>query len=278
MKKKYYNQKSISIIEKKINKLNKKSNFEKFLFKILTYIFFLIVFFHQYIIEYYIFGFLGYILNYFNAFSQSFFDTTKNEYSSSIEPHLSNLDNNSYGIIIINGLTIIIIFIFYIIFITINSYKTLFFKNGFPLYSNKKNFFLKLIIFNFNPLFGIFNTFNNQIKIKIAIIFYIILFIILLINIIILYYNFTSYPCAMTNIFIFLDFFLLISFISELIIYLTKSYNDTFKFNIIKIIIELANSIFLTILFIFKKEEYSTNLFETNLFNKTFKLLNHDDI
>ena len=278
MKKKYYNKKSISIIEKKINKLDKKSNFEKIFFKILTYIFFLIVFFHQYIIEYYIFGFLGYILNYLNAFSQSFFETTKNEYSSSIENHLSNIDDNIYGIIVINALTIFMILIFYIIFIIINSYKTLFFENGFPLYSNKKNFFVKLIIFNFNPLFGIFNTFNNQIKIKIAIIFYIILIIILLINIIILYYNFTSYPSVMSSIFIFLEFFLLISFISELIIYLTNSYNNTFKFNIIKIIIELVNSIFLTILFIFKKEEYSTNLFETNLFNKTFKLLNHDDI
>ena len=278
MRKKYYHKKSISITEKKINKLNNNSKFEKNFFKILTYIFFIIVFFHQYIIEYYIFGFLGYILNYLGSFSSNFFETTKNEYSLIIEAHLMNFTNNSFFILVINSITIIMIIIFYIFFIIINSYKTLFFENGFPLYSNKKNFFIKLIIFNFNPLFGIFNTFNNAIKIKIAIILFIILFIILLLNIIIIFYNFTSYPCLLNYIFLFLDFFLLISFISELIIYLTNSYNNTLKFHIIKIIVESANSFFLTILFIFKKEQYSLNSFGNNLFNKSFKLLNPDDI
>ena len=57
MKSKYYNKTIISIVDKKIKNINNSSKFEKKLFKIITYILFVIVFFHQYIIEYYLFGY-----------------------------------------------------------------------------------------------------------------------------------------------------------------------------------------------------------------------------
>ena len=84
MRTKYYNKTAITIIEKKIKNLNNNSKIEKILFKLITYIFFLIVFFHQYILEYYIFGFLGYILNLFGLFKRNFYETANNDFSSNI--------------------------------------------------------------------------------------------------------------------------------------------------------------------------------------------------
>ena len=63
MKNKYFNKNLITVTDRKIKKINQSSTFEKKYFKVLTYFLFLIIFFHQYIYEYYIFGFIGYIIN-----------------------------------------------------------------------------------------------------------------------------------------------------------------------------------------------------------------------
>ena len=54
MRNKYFNNTIITSTEKKMKRINKSSNFEKSLFKIISYFFLFISFFHQYIIEYYI--------------------------------------------------------------------------------------------------------------------------------------------------------------------------------------------------------------------------------
>ena len=56
------------IINLKIKKISENKT-TKTIFKLISYIFFLIVFFHQYITEYYFFGFLGHILYLFGLYS-----------------------------------------------------------------------------------------------------------------------------------------------------------------------------------------------------------------
>ena len=276
MRNKYYNKNFMHSTHNKIKNIN-KSKFQKKLFKILTYIFFLIVFFHQYLIEYYMFGFFGYISYYFGLFNSNNLDNINENYSKEINNHLSNLNINPIILIITNSITIIIIFILFIIFIVINSVKTLFLDNGVTLYTNTKNLIIKIIILNFNPLYGILNSFN-YIKLEITFIFNILFLIILLFDIFIMFYNFSFYPSIMSFTCIFLNVLLIISFIMEIFIYLTNSNQNTLKFNLIKILIILSNTIFITILFIHKKKQRCAKLFEANLFRKSFINLNPDDI
>jgi len=71
-----------------MKKIAKSSNFEKKLFKIISYFFFLISFFHQNIIEYYIFGFIGYLLYLFGILDSKVFDISNEAYSTSIKDHI----------------------------------------------------------------------------------------------------------------------------------------------------------------------------------------------
>ena len=234
MKNKYYNQKITSNVDKKIKIINNSSKFEKKLLKIVTYIFFLIVFFHQYIIEYYLFGFIGYILNYFDIFDESLFSNNKNYY---IVNHFKNLIINPIVSIIINFITIILVLFFFISFMYINSTHALFLNNGIPFYGNKIYFLIKIIFFNFNPLYGLISSFNENIKIKVAIIINIIIVFIILLNIFICFWKFSFYPNIFNYIFLFIELLLYFSNIIELVIYLTNSQIYSLKFNIIKLIV-----------------------------------------
>ena len=277
MKKKYYEKTPVSTIDKKIKKIN-SSNFEKKLFKILTYIFFIIVFFHQYIIEYYLFGFLGYICNFFGIFNESTIENNNIKYTSYILEHLSKLSFQPIIIIIFNLITIILVLSFFILFMSIISTKSLFLNKGIPFYGNKKYLLIKIIIFNYNPLYGILNAFDGKVKNYITIIIIIIICIINFVNIILSFYNFSFYPRRLNHICLFIEFFSFYAIIIELIIYLTNSKIDSLKFDFIKLIIQLSNSLIFCIFYIYKKEEFKLKLFTSNLFNKTFKTLNPDDI
>ena len=57
MRNKYYFKKNISYFEEKIQNVNKSHTLEKIMMKIISFFFFLIAFFHQYIIEYYFIGY-----------------------------------------------------------------------------------------------------------------------------------------------------------------------------------------------------------------------------
>ena len=276
MKSKYYNKNSVTSIDKKIKRINNSSIFQKRIFRIISYIFFFIIFFHQYIIEYYLFGFIGSLLYYFGFFdSESFNISTSKEYSIYINEYFKNLSMNPIFILIISLITIIIIFVFFIIFMLLNSTKTLFLNTGIPFYGNKKYLFIKIIIFNYNQLYGMLNMCNPNLKYKISLVINIISLVIILMDIFLTLYTFSFYPNNLSYICSFMEIFSLIAIIIEIIIYLTDC---NFNLPIYKLIIEVINSFLLTSFYIYKKGQFNMNLFSENLFSKTFKKLNPDDI
>jgi len=278
MKNKYYNNTIITYTEKKMKKITKSSNFEKKMFRIISYCFFFISFFHQYIIEYYIFGFIGYLLYLLGILESEVFDNSNKAYTISIEEHIKKLYFHPIVIIMINLITIILVLIIFILFILINSTKTLFLNNGFCFYNNKINLIIKIIIYNFNPLYGIFNTFPKSIRANVIILIMIILIVIILIDIIISFYKFCFYPNIFNYLCFFFEIFSFFANITEIIIYLTESKINSLKFFLIKISFEFINSFIFTILFIQKKDKNNFKQFSVNLFNKAFQNLNPDDI
>jgi len=231
MRNKYFNNNNmISSLEKKMKIINKSSNFEKKLFKIISYSFFFISFFHQYIIEYYSFGFIGYVAYLFGIFNSNDFYNRNDTYSSSIKKHFKNLWINPIISLVINIITIILILVIFIFFMILNSTKTLFINNGYSIYGNKLYLIIKIIMYNFNPLYGLINLFSKGIKIKISIIFMIFLIITFLIEIIVFFYKFCFYPNILSYLCIFFELFSFFSNISELIIYLTDSKINSLQF------------------------------------------------
>ena len=61
-------------------------------------------------------------------------DQNNIEYSLYIEEHFNSISYYPLPIMIISGIMIVTIFTFFIIFMGINSTKTLYINNGFPLY------------------------------------------------------------------------------------------------------------------------------------------------
>ena len=278
VKNKYYNEIIISNVDKKIKNINNSSKLEKKLFKIIAYILFVIVFFHQYIIEYYFFGFIGYFLNLvFDISDISSISKNQNYYSYMVN-HFKNVRINPIAFIIVNLITIILVLFFFILFMYINSTHGLFLNNGIPFYGNKIYLLIKIIFFNFNPIYGILNTFNDNVKIKITMIINIIICFTILLDIFICFWKFSFYPSIFNYLFIFVELFLFFSNIIELIIYLTNSKIDSLKFNVIKLIVIFLNSFIFLLLFIHKKRESNLDLFSYNLFNRTYKNLNQDGI
>ena len=279
MKLKYHSKNQIDEVNRKLSKINNSSKLEKKAIKIFTYIFFAIAFFHQYIIEYFILGFLINILNSFNIYEQeSFNNTVLKEYSIYINQYILNKTFNSYFIIVITLIVMTLSFLFFIAFMVLNSNKTLFINNGYPFYGNNKYLFIKIIIFNYNELYGLVNMYGSFIKTKIILIITIIDIIILLIDIFLSFFSFSFYPSKLGYMSIFIEFFCIFSNATEILIYLTKSNVNSTKFKLVKLIILLANSAIFTIFFMFKKNENSLKIFADNLFSKSFKVLNPDDI
>ena len=276
MRKKYYYKNSLSSIDKKIKRINNNSKFEKILFKCVSYIFFLIVFFHQYIIEYFIFGIIGSCLYNFGILdSESFNTSVNNDYSIYINSYFKNIKFNTIFIFIICLISIIIIFAFFLLFMLLNSTKTLFLNTGIPFYGNKKYLFLKIILYNYSPLYGFLNMLGYNLKIKITLVIIIINFVIILTGVFLSFYSFSFYPNKVIYMCNFIELFSLVSIITELIIYLT---NAEFDSPVYKFALELINSFILASFFIYKKDEYNLKLFAKNLFVKTFKKMNADDI
>ena len=245
----------------------------------ITYFFFLVIFFHQYIIEYYFFGFFGYILNIFGLLNNSnIFDCTNTKYYLYIEEHIQSMSYNNLKIIIINGIMIFLAFSLFIAFMGINSAKTLFINIGFPLYGNKRYLTIKLVIFNFNLLYSIISMLNSKVRIIATMIVIILILLIILIDIYLSFYHFSYYPSNLTRMCVFIEFFSFISIIIEIILYLSNFKLKYIAYNISKFLFLLLNSFLFTCLFINKKKEYSKRIFAENLFNKTFKILNPNDI
>jgi len=253
MRNKYYNKAQITITDKRINEINQSDTFEKRLIKCLTYFLFLIVFFHQYIFEYYIFGFLGYLLNQFGALNTSEDKNDDGDYIKYMSEHFQNINFPEIFIIFINFITIVILLAIFIFFILINSSKTLYISKNYPINSNQNNLILNAIILNLNPLFGIVNYFNDATKLKFILIFIIIIIFFILIKMAISYYYYSPLPRNLERLCIFIEFFALFGCITNLITYFTKSEVNSTKFSIIKAIFELLNGLVFTFILLKKK-------------------------
>ena len=281
MKKKYFMKNEMSVTDKKLNEINQSDIFEKRIIKCLTYILFLIAFFHQYIIEYYIFGFLGYLLNLFDVLNKAedknSYDINDN-YTKYIKSHLNKLIFPEIFIAFINFVTIVIILVIFIYFVLIHSYKTLYISKNYSLYSNRKNLFINTILLNFNPLYGIVNYFSNTTKLKFMFIFIIIIIFLILLKIIVNYYYFSLVPYKLEYLGIFIEFFALFGCITNIITYLSKSEINSTKFCITKAIFELLNALVFTFIFFKMKTKKNIKLFSDNLFSNNLKSLNPSGI
>ena len=277
MKRKYYTKASISITDKKIKQINRSKKFEKRFFRFMTYFLFLIVFFHQYILEYYSFGFLGYIFNIIWGLDTS--DQKKNDnYTSYINNHLNNLVLPQKLSVFIHLICIAIILVIFVIFMLINSTKTLFINNNYPIYSDAKNLVINFFILNLNPLFGVINYFNDEVKQKIVIIFIIIIILLILIKIALIYYYFCPLPFKLSYLCNFIEMFSLFGCITNLITFLTKSEINSTKFSIIKAAFELLNALLFSMILLKRKDQKSMKIFSDNLFSINFKTLNPSGI
>ena len=212
MKNKYYNNKIITFTEKKIKKINNSSKIEKHIFQIIAYIFFLIAFFHQYIIEYYLFGFLGHIFKLFGIFTyESINKSMKDEYSIYIRDYFKQLNISEVFILVANLITVIIILILFILFMIFNSTKSLFINIGIPFYGSKIYLILKLIIFNYNPFYGLINMLTLEIQKNIILILACINLVFILMDLFLSFYKFSFYPTKVSYMCIFIEFFSLFS-------------------------------------------------------------------
>ena len=279
MKNKYYTKVPTTITDKKIKQINQSTKLEKRFFRFMTYFLFLIIFFHQYILEYYIFGFLGYILDSADAISSSSFMENSNEvHLRNLEEYLTDLTFPKLFTIITNFIAIIIVSILFVLFLLINSSKTLYINNNYPVYSNIQNLIINIFILNLNPLFGIVNCFNKETKIKFIIVFMIIIMLLILLRIAFLYYYFSPLPYKLNYLCTFIEFFALFGCTINLITYLTNSEINSTKFSIIKAAFELLNALLFSMILTRKKNQKSMKIFSENLFSTNLKTLNPSGI
>ena len=266
-------------INKKILKINNNSKFEKIYIKIMTYIFFLICFFHQYIIEYYFFGFFGHILYFVGLFdSDTFVFLVNSIYIKSIGEYIINMRYNPIFILIINLIVIIIILLLFIFFMLINSTKSLFINIGNPFCGNNTFMLCKILIFTYNSICIFINMFDSNITNKIILILNIISFIIIFSNTFLSFYNFSYYPSNLCHMCLFIEFFSFFSIITDILIFLTNSQVSSTKFKLAKLFIEILNAIVISIFYIYKKEEHYLKIFSMKLFSEVFEKLYPDDI
>ena len=279
MKSKYYNKNMITPLEKKIKKINDNSKLAKRFIKIISYIFFIIVFFHQYIIEFFLIGFLTHLLNLFDVFDTDLTDNILDQsYSLYIRNYFDKMIFNEIGIMAICCISINLVLILFIYFMIINSTKSLFINIGNPFYGNSKFLIIKIIIFNYNPVYAFINMFNSTTKQKIIFVLIDINLILISMSIFISFYNFSFYPSNLSTFCIFIEFFSLFSMFFEVIIFMTESKINSTIFEIIKLLLELFNAFIFTRLFISRKVDYYLKRFSKTLFSEQFEIYNPDDI
>ena len=263
-----YKYKNISsIIDEKAHCTNEK--FEEIIFKILSFCSIFFTFFHQYIIEYYSFGIYAFIYSQIGITTK--IGVSKN-YATNLEIGLIEyLDSkNHIPLFIINLLVIILIIgnlTFYIVF---NSVRGLFLRNGI-FCGNIKYAVLKIIFLSFQPFYVMTKFHSDDTKIVIGTIFNIIIFILCLMNIFNCFNEFSYYPNKIADMCLFIEFFVFVSSIDEIIIY-HVGYKESTIFFFVKIILELVNSYVLMRLFDFLKEKKNVRIFAKNLFIKKIKI------
>ena len=274
-----YNDESIKTkIDKKLLKVNNSSIWEKKFIKIMTYIFFLISFFNQYIMEYYFFGFFGHILNLVGLYDSDSSSNIFNQvYLQYIREYIINMKYNQIFILIINFVIMIIIYIVFILFMMLNSTKSLFINIGNPFFGDARFIFTRIIIFNYNEICGYINMFSSDLLQTIVLFLLSLSIIIIALNIAFSYYI-SFYPSNLSTMCIFIDFFCFFSIVSELIILITDSNINSTKFKLAKLFIIFLNSLILSTFYVDKKEKYYLKFFSMNIFSENFNSFKVGDI
>ena len=252
-----------SIMDEKAHGTNE--NFENILFKILSYFALFFIFFNQYILEYYFFGVFAFIYNQLGITSKI---GVVSKYATNLEPELLDyIDNeNHIPILIINLIVIIAMLCLLTSYLMFSSVRGLFMFEG-VYCGNIKYIILKVIMFNFQPFFVLTRFYSDDHKIKIGIIFNVFIIFFCLIMFWNCYYQFGYYPTEVTNMCLYLEFFVFVSSIDEIIIYYV-GYKESSIFFFIKLFVELINSLILTKLFLYLKDKSSAHNFAKNLFSK----------
>ena len=261
MKYKYKN--IYSIIDEKAYGTNEK--FEEIIFKIFSYCAIFIDFFHQYILEYYSFGIYAFIYSKLGITSKI---GISNKYATNLDIELIQyLENNNHvPLLIINILVIIIVIANFSYYISFNSVRALFLRNGI-FCGNIKYAIMKVIFVSFQPFYVMTKFHSDDTNIVIGIIFNIIIFILVAINIFYCFNEFSYYPNKIADLCLYIEFFVLVNSVDELIIYYVGYKNSTIFF-FVKIILELVNSYVLMKLFNYLKDKKNVRIFAKNLFSK----------
>jgi hypothetical protein len=263
MKIKY--QKINSLKEEKMNKTNE--NIEEILCKIIAYFLIIIVFFHQYILEYYFFGFYSFLYYKNGLFSKN--GQFSNIYIETLHTDLYDYfsNNNHLPIFIISLFVIIFTFSIFFGFLLLNNTKGLFLMQGMYI-GNMKYLVMKLIILSFQPLFGIINFYSQETKIIIGLIMNIFIIICCCISFWSCLHQFGYYPNRVSNFALFFEFFVFFTSTTEIIVYLIGN-RKNFVFFFVKLSIEIFNAYFFMLLFIFLKDRNDLKTFSKNLFSKS---------
>ena len=260
MKIKY--QKINSLKEEKMNETNE--NIEEILCKIIAYFLMIIIFFHQYILEYYFFGFYSFIYYQNGLFSKNgqFSDIYIETLHTDLYDYFSN--NNHFPIFIISLFVIIIIFSIFFCFLLLNTTKGLFLMQGMYI-GNMKFLVMKLIILSFQPLFGITNFYSQKTKIVIGLIMNIFIIICCCISFWSCLHQFGYYPNKVSNFSLFFEFFVFFTSTTEITVYLIGN-RKNFVFFFVKLSIEIFNAYFFMLLFIFLKDRNDLKTFSKSVF------------
>ena len=252
-----------SIMDEQAQSINK--NIERILYKILSYVTSFLIFFHQYIVEYFAFGIYGFIYNELGISSKIVGSKT---YSQSMDlKFIDYLENGKHiPVLIISLIVIILLIVNFFFFMWYNSVKGLFLDDGI-FYGNRKYIILKMIMFHFQPFFILTKFYNDETNIKIGIIFNIIIIVLCLISLWNSFYLFGYYPNNVGHMCLFLEIFVFLSSITEIIVYYI-GYNRTTIFFFVKLFVEIINSFIFTKIFLYFKDKNSCQNFAKNLFSK----------
>ena len=258
-----------SLVNEQFKRININIKLEENLFKIISYFMLFVVIFHQYIIEYYFFGFFGIIYYYLGIFSKK--DQFPDIYIDNLHENLYNYfqNNNNLLIFIINTIIIIIIMIYFYIFMIFNTTKSLFSNCGISYSGNLVYLITKIIILSFQPFYGLINLYKDDTKKNIGIIINSIIIIICIISFWSCFHKFGYYPNCITNLSLFLEFFVFMTSITEIIIFFSGN-KIIGKLFFVKFFIEIINALFFMKLFIYFRDKYNLYLFSNNLFSNNY--------
>ena len=267
MKIKY--QKINSLFKEKMEKTNEK--LENIFFKIISYINITIIFFHQYILEYYFFGIYGFIYYQMGLFSKN--ETSSSIYAEKINEELYDYfsNNNNSIIFVINLFVIIGMYSVLFIFLLFNTTKGLFLTHGMYC-GNMKFLIMKLILLSFQPFFGLTNFYSDKSKVIVGLILNGVILILCTISFWSCLHQFGYYPNSISKISLYFEFFAYFSSLIEIIIWLTGAKTSEIFF-LVKLFIELINSYFFLVLFIFLKDKHNLYIFAKTIFSKNFSII-----